>query len=241
MQHTVNVSSKPFRYFFFFCITVLIFFINQTYTSYNNEKTLVSERTSNSSLLISEWIKGAFTASDYVLRDIVSSIPVSQLKYPSTDPVEFARISKYIEEKKNTLPNANGIGLNDAHCIITHTPSIVGFDASHREWCNVPMNNPQLETYVSNIFLSNTDEMMVIQSRRFPGNTFTGLAAVGLNLDFFSKWLNQVSIDTNGVITIIDNNRLLLARKPVLPNKIGKEINASDINNFIQSEKITFL
>ncbi|OUR71842.1 hypothetical protein A9Q78_08480 [Methylophaga sp. 41_12_T18] len=236
MQITGNVQPKLLRYFFLFCFSVLIFFISHIYTSYINEKASVAERTANSSLLISEWIKGAFTASDYVLRDIVSSISVAQLKYPSTEPVEFDRISKYIEAKKNTLPNASGVGLNDSHCIVTHTPSIVGFDASHREWCNVPMHNPQLETYVSNIFLSNINEMMVIQSRKFPGNDFTGLAAIGLNLDFFSKWLNQVSIDSHGVIAIVDHNRLLLARKPFLPDKIGKEIKASVINNFIQSE-----
>ena len=37
--------------------------------SYHQEKRLVEERVSRTSHLIGEWVKGAFLASDYVLRD----------------------------------------------------------------------------------------------------------------------------------------------------------------------------
>ncbi len=193
------------------------------------------ERVASTSLLIGEWIKGAFVASDYILRDIVYTVPVSALQFPATDSDEHARISKYIDDKRKTLPHANGVGLNDKNCIMTHTPSIVGFDASNREWCSVPKNHPEIQTYVSNMFTSNTGELMVIQSRKFPGDEFSGLAGIGVNLKFFSAWLEKVSVDTYGVIAIVDQNAKLLARKPAEPETLGKTVNNPLLKAFIDS------
>ena len=155
-------------------------------------------------LLISEWIKGAFNASDYILRDIIDNVPTTALTYPISNPAEHVRISALIDKKRKTLPYANGVGLNDDKCILTHTPSKIGFDASQREWCYIPMQNPKLETYISNMFMSNIGEMMVIQVRKFPNNK--GLAGLGVDLNFFSQWINKVNIGRNSVIEIIDSN-----------------------------------
>lgn len=194
------------------------------------------DRVANTSFMISEWIKGAFTASDYVLRDIVTTVPISELKYPATDQKSFANISQYIDDKRKTLPNATGVGLNDGNCIMTHTLTIIGFDASDREWCSVPMNNPEIDTYVSNMFRSNSGELMVIQARRFPGEgSFNGLAGIGVDLDFFSKWLDQVSISPHGILAISDQNISLLARKPSLPSALGKEVNDPIFKAFFDS------
>lgn len=203
--------------------------------SFLQEEVKAGDRVASTSLLLGEWIKGAFVASDYILRDIVYTVPVSALHFPATNSEEHARISKYIDDKRKTLPNANGVGLNDKNCIMTHTPSIVGFDASNREWCRVPKDTPGIQTYVSNMFISNTGQPMVIQSRKFPGDTFTGLAGLGMDLKFFSIWLEKVSIRTHGVLAIIDHNGKLLARKPADPNVLGKTVNNSTLKAFIES------
>lgn len=108
----------------------------------------------NTNFLIGEWMKGAFVAVDYILRDIVSTVPVSALEFPATDPVGHAEITRYIDAKRKAFPNAIGVGLNDGHCIVTHTLTRVGYDASNREWCRVPMTTPGMQTYVSNMFIS---------------------------------------------------------------------------------------
>ena len=223
-----------FAYYLIFNIVVASFFAIYLYASYLKEKSLVTEHTSLTSLLISEWVKGAFNASDYILRDIIDNVPISDLKYPSTDPIEHERISEYIDKKRKTLPHSNGVGLNDDKCIITHSPAIVGFDASDREWCHIPMQNINMETYVSNMFVSNINELMVIQVRKFPDNK--GLAGLGVNLDFFSQWLKNVNVGKNGVIAISDNKLNLLARQPSIPNTLGKKVDSSIVRNFIDSE-----
>ena len=199
------------------------------------EEAKAKERVANISTLIGEWIKGAFVASDYILRDIVYTVPVSELQYPATNPEKHALISRYIDDKRKTLPHANGVGLNDGNCIMTHTPAIVGFDANNREWCSVPKNNPEIQTYVSNMFTSNIGELMVIQTRKFPGDEFTGLAGIGVNLDFFSSWLEKVSIGTDGVIAISDQNLQLLARKPASPESLGKKVDDPLVKSFVDS------
>ncbi len=225
-----------FIYYLLFNIIIASFLGIYLYNSYNQKKSTVILNISQTSLLISELIKSSFSYSDNILKEIVDSIDVSALKYPADDPIEFERISKFIDKKRKTFPHASGVGLNDENCIMTHTPSIVGFDASNREWCSIPMNNPDIQTYVSNMFISNkNNEMMVIQTRKFPNNK--GLAGIGVNLAFFSQWLNKVKIGPNDVIAIADHNLKLLARQPNLPNNLGKKIPDSIVEAFVSSNK----
>ncbi len=222
-------------YYYLFSISILILFCIDNYVSYTHEKSLTINRTSNTSLLISEWIKSAFISSDYILQDIIYTVPSSELEYPSKNIDSYTKIMKYIEDKRKTLPNANGVGISDKNCIMTHTPAIVGFDAIDREWCSIPKNNPKIQTYISNMFESNIDELMVVQVRKFPGETFTGLAGFGVNLDFFSKWLEKVKTTPHGMIAIVDSKMNLLAREPALENMLGKKIDNSIIKDFIAS------
>lgn len=222
-------------YYYLFSISILILFCIDNYVSYTHEKTLTLNRTSNSSLLISEWIKSAFISSDYILQDMIYTVPSSELQYPAKNIDSYRKITKYINDKRKTLPNANGVGLNDKNCILTHTPAIVGFNAIDREWCSVPKNNPKIQTYISNMFESNIGELMVVQVRKFPGETFTGLAGLGVNLNFFSKWLEKVKTTPHGMIAIVDSKMNLLARQPALDNMLGKEIDNSIIKDFIAS------
>ena len=222
-------------YYYLFSISIFILFCIDNYISYKHEKSLTIDRASNTSLLISEWIKSAFVASDYILQDIVSTVPVSELQYPAKNLNSHNKIINYIVDKRKILPNSNGVGLSDKNCIVTHTASIIGFNAINREWCTVPKNNPKIQTYISNMFFSNVNELMVVQVRKFPGETFTGLAGFGVNLDFFSKWLEKVKTTPSGMIAIVDSKMNLLARQPVLNNMIGTKISNPMIEDFIAS------
>lgn len=227
--------KKSLAYCLLFCLLTGGMAFYELRYSLLQEETKVEERIANTSILLGEWIKGAFVASDYILRDIVYTVPVSALQFPATNADEYARTSKYIEDKYKTLPHAIGVGLNDKNCIMTHTPSIVGFDASRREWCRVPMHNPKIQTYVSNMFTSNIGKLMVIQTRKFPGDEFSGLAGIGVDLEFFSTWFEKVSIGTHGVLAITDQNVNLLARKPATPEMLGKKVNGPVVKDFIAS------
>jgi diguanylate cyclase (GGDEF)-like protein len=241
----MNEYRKSLLYGVLFCLSLAIYAGYDTRASYLKEEENTRLRVANTSFLISEWIKGAFLASDYVLRDIISQVPLSGLHYPASNPTEQARITDFLITKLKTVPFAVGVGLHDKHCVITHTwnipprHSIVGFDGSEREWCKRPQADPSLETFVTNMFLSNTGKMAVIQLRRFPEHAFefSGLAGIGVGLDFFSKWLEQVLVAPHGVIAIADMNLKLLARKPVLPEMLGKSVSEPLTQAFIASDE----
>ena len=202
-------------------------------------------RVVNNSFLIGKWIKGEFNSSDFVLRDIVSQVPTSELLYPNPNLARQKEITAFIKNKLETLPqNITGVGLVSKDCISTHTynvpprPSIIGFDGSSREWCQRPKNDPNLDSFVTNAYLANTNQIVVNQIRRFHGDIpgeFYGLAGFSIELGFFSKWLEQVEIGPHGIIAIADTKLKLLARKPALPDSLGKKVNDEIVESFIVS------
>jgi len=226
-----------------FCLLIAGLIGYYLHYSYQQEKRAVEDRVSRTSHLISEWVKGAFLASDYVLRDIISQVPLSEVRYPHPDPVRQARVTDLLIAKVNTLPFATGVALADKDCTITHVwnmpprPSIVGFEGKHRDWCKFPQANPQLEAFVSNSGMSLTNKLVVWQMRQYPGRTneLKGLAGITVEFDFFSKWLEQVSVDDHGLVAILDMNLNLLARKPALPDALGKKVNDPDTAAVIAS------
>lgn len=222
-----------------FCLLISSLAAYDLKHSYRQLEQNTEEQLAGISLLLSEWVHGAFTTSDYILRDIIYSVPVAALQYPAPDPDQQAAITRLLRDKRNTFAKANGIGLNDRHCRITHTLGPIGFDASDRDWCRIPRQNPAMETYVSNMFISHQGVPTVIQVRKFPGPEFSGMAGMSFSLDFFSHWLDD--LDDQGdypfdTITILDMNMTLLARKPAIVDKIGTEIYEPQVAAFLRTE-----
>lgn len=224
-----------------FCVALLSLAFADLRLSWQREETVVRERLEVTTYLIGEWVKGAFTASDYVLRDIIEHIPVDDLVYPHPDPVRHQRQTELADARRLSVPYATSFGLNNADCIVTHTAAVLGFDASEREWCAVPKADLSLETYVSSLLFSNNYDHMVIQVRRFPGPGFTGLAGIGVGLGFFSEWLERVSTPRAGVLAIVDTETHLLARKPSMPDLLGQPQSHFGLDGFIASgNQITY-
>lgn len=236
---------KSFVYCILFCLSLTVYAGYDIRSSYFTEEENARIRVNNTSFLIGEWIKGAFMASDYVLRDIIGQVPLTALQYPDPDPVRHKRITDFIVSKLKTLPFGTVVGMANMHCITTHawlTPprsASIGFDGSQREWCKRPKADPLLETFVTNMFVDNVGTLSVNQIRRFPGhaNEFNGVATIAVELGFFSKWLEKVSIGSHGILAIADMNTQLLARKPPLPAALGKKVNDGIVTSFVTSEE----
>ena len=90
---------KSIIYFILFCLLTGSYAGYDIRSGYNQEAAAVQARISNTSFLIGEWIKGAFNASDYVLRDIVSQVKQDELRYPHPDPIKQAKTTEYIKIK----------------------------------------------------------------------------------------------------------------------------------------------
>jgi len=200
----------------------------------------------NTSFLLVEWLIGEYRTSDYVLQDIISQIPLDDLHYPPINLSEHAKTTKFLKSKLETLPkHFVGVGTADKNCMTAHTfnvpprPSVIGFDGSERDWCTVHLQNNTPKYYVSPAFISNTGSLSVVQSRAFrtASNEFYGNVGFEMELDFFSKLIEKISIDKYGVIAIADVNLSLLARKPSRPKALGKKLNDEILEAFIASSE----
>lgn len=227
------------RLIFFMAFSLLLVFLSAfyIYSSYGDAKTLVKNRLMNDSFLIGEWIKGGFQSSDYVLRDIVSQVALSELVYPNPNPEMYLQRKEFLEEKRKSLKNAIFIGLFNRDCIITHSNDLDGFDASESDYCKVMKNQSQLQSIISHAFLSDDGRINVTQGRKFnkTEDGFNGMVAIAVNLSFFSELINSLHHGESSVMIILDTRMTLLARKPSLPEKIGKKINAVHVEKFIES------
>ncbi|MFT5533511.1 MAG: diguanylate cyclase (GGDEF)-like protein [Candidatus Paceibacteria bacterium] len=221
-----------------FCLMLSIVAVVDLVTSYLQEEKSAHKRVANASFLLSEWIHGTMGNSDYVLRDIIGQVSPDELLYPDTDQVRQARITRLIEAKRQTLPNAAGVGLVDRNCIVTHTNARIGVDASNREWCKSLRENPHRETFVSHVYRNKAGRLSVTQVRRFSGvgPGFHGSAGVAVNLDFFSDRIAQMALGPSGAIVIADTRLGLLARKPARPELLGKTLDDPQTAAFVASD-----
>lgn len=91
---------------------------------------------------------------------------------------------------------------------------------------------------MTNAYVSSTRPLNVTQSRKFLENDagFHGFSAVGVSLEFFSTWLNQINTGRQGEVAILDSKLQLLARKPMLQDSLGKPINDPVMQDFILSD-----
>ena len=222
-----------------FCLALAMLVFYDLRVSYLQEESDTHDRLANTSYLIAEWIKGFFLTSDYVLRDIVSQVPITELRYPALDQTQHASRMEFLETKRQTLPNVFTIGLYNGQCIATHTKTIAGFDASQREYCRLLKENPQIDSIVTNSFFSSLGPLNVVQARRFPGKSqeFPGFVLIGISMDSFFKWLEPISVGRRGNIAIFDSQMHLLARKPVIPETVGKTVKGPSIQSFIASNE----
>ncbi len=72
-------QNKSLLFFIIFCLLTGGVGAYYLKASLRQEESKTRERVNNTSFLIGEWIKGAFEASDYILRDLVYTVPVTEL------------------------------------------------------------------------------------------------------------------------------------------------------------------
>ncbi|WP_200388669.1 diguanylate cyclase [Thiocapsa imhoffii] len=193
---------------------------------YSRTQELARQRLEHTTDLIAQWIIGAFHASDYLLRDLSGLVDTEILQHPHPDPQAQRRLTERLIEKKDSLPHAFLVGAFDRNCIVTHTNAIVGFDASERSYCRALRDDPSAEVFVTPAYVNNLDRINVTQARRLESEMgdFRGMVAIGVDLDFFSAWLDRIDVGRAGSVTIVDSAGLLLARKPMLPEELGQRV-----------------
>lgn len=211
----------------------------------HRKATLAAEvRVENTSLLIGEWLRGAFQLSDYLLCDVINQIDPAELQFPASDPEQQVRRTAFLQQKVATLPHLTNLALVNRQGQVTHSASPalpLGFDAGSRPYFMALRDDPALETLVSSIFWSPAyNAFQTAQTRRIrnPAGEFVGVAGVNFSLAFFNQWLERMDVGPHGSVLIIDHHMALLARRPALANgQIGKIVAEPIVRNLIASDR----
>lgn len=196
--------------------------------------------------LVSEWIAKSLEDIRAILEDSLYGIDESSILATRVDERERAERNARLTHKADQYQDIIFLGVFDADCTIQYASieSIVG-DSSRelgRDYCDEAMEVPTNRLKFSDLFLSTTGELNV--SATFPvvsaDGRPIGFALAGLNLSFFQTWLDSID-DPAVAISIIDTNRILLARKPE-SSGVGERIDDARLEEFVEAgaDSVTF-
>ena len=230
--------ARSLLLFVAFCLLIVVMAAWEIKRIHQDVYARTAVRLQNDALLVSEWVKGAFQTSDYLLRDVVANFPLSELDPQRVSAEQRALWVGWLDAKRQTLPHAHSLGLFSPACIrrYTHDARFQSyFDASERHYCVMLRQYPAIESVVSPMVMSNFGRYAVTQARRIPGPgpMGDGFVVIGLDTTMFSGLLDRIDTGSNGVITLIDYRQQVVARKPALAGVIGKTLDSPMIQAFI--------
>lgn len=193
-----------------------------------------------SGFLVSEWIEKSLSDIRAILKDSLFNIDEKNIRSAANPNMDEALRNRRLSHKANQYDNIIFLGIFDPDCVIQYGSIYeIVRDSSRdlgRAYCDNVMQTPVETLKFSDLFLSSTGELNV--SATYPllnhEDRVIGFALAGLNLSFFQTWLD--SIEQPAItISIIDANRILLARKPV-SDDVGTPVEDARLAEFIQGD-----
>lgn len=193
--------------------------------------------------LVSEWIVESFHNVELVLRESLAGFDASNLPSASRTEEDNRAINRALSRRASMHGHMVFLGIFDSACVIQFgsISSIIG-DSSmdlDRAYCDEVLSPPVDQLKLSGFFVSSTGEMNV--SATYPllsdSGAVVGFALAGLDLSFFQRWLDELD-DPAVTITIMDERRVLLARKPG-NGEIGQPIEDGLLEAFVDSDEST--
>lgn len=210
--------------------------------SYNTAVETAYERADLPGYLVSEWIAESFNNVELLLRESLAGFDESNLTYTNREEAERTANNRALVRRAAMHGHMVFLGIFDGDCVIQYgsVGSIIGESSAElgREYCEAVKEPPVEQLKLSGFFVSSTQEMNV--SATYPllsdQGEVIGFALAGLDLSFFQRWLDQLD-DPAVTITIMDNQRILLARRPGSAD-IGRPIDDVMLERFIAGDRI---
>lgn len=189
--------------------------------------------------LVSEWIVESMTNVELILRESIADIERDMLAPGSLPEAERAAINAALTRRVAVHGHMLILAIFDHECVIRFgsVEEIIGDSGVelNRRYCAEAFEEPIDRLKLTDLFVSSTGEMNVSATYplRASNGDLIGFALAGLDLTFFQRWLEQID-DESVAITIMDQQRILLARRPD-NGTIGQPVDDEVLTAFLSS------
>ncbi len=180
------------------------------------------------SQLVNRSFGDTFLAADYVLRDVLGRVNMrTDLVYPSRDAGVAARLDALLKDKVATVFGLTDLVLLNSDCMFVSAANRPPQGARSRQrFCSGARVEPGQSLHIQYMPAekSVSGRPVVLMSRTVgsPEGVLMGAAMAVIDLEFAQKWLAAFDIEHNEILAIVDDEGTLLARKPALPEAIGR-------------------
>lgn len=201
---------------------------------YEKVLTNTAERAMQRSQIINQSFRIQILAADYVLRDLLGRIQVSDLVYPDGDPAHAQRMTDLLKEKADTLPDFFSMVFFNQDCVFTATAS--GKNTGIRskpELCEARKRHTSpgpLASYVPGTKTASGRSALVLSRHiRSPAGDFQGGVLGVIELTRAQQWFDALRLEAGDSIALLDNEQILLARRPLVPETLEKRVTTFEI------------
>lgn len=199
--------------------------------SYETVITDTSHRAMQRSLIISQSFRSKVLASNYVLRDVLGRIQKSDLVYPDIDPDHAERMAKLLKEKADTVPDFFSMVIFDQDCVFTATATRKNTGVKSKpELCEARKahtGSGPLVSYVPGTKSASGRSVLVLSHHlKSPTNDFLGGVLGVIELNRAQQLFDLPGLDPDDSVALLDDDKVLLARYPLLPEAIEKRATA---------------
>jgi diguanylate cyclase (GGDEF)-like protein len=232
MRPTKAKSRIPVSVILIYCTLGLVFLsagiwlVNDLMTS---RASIIAERSAlaiQTSRFMSQQFGTTIITTDYVLRDVTTKVTVAELDSALSDPSVQKRLSAFLREKLSTLPGVYGLGLLDDQAIFVAAADekLVGIQS------NSKLHVKQGQTLESQAYIeyipatkSANKQPAIIVSRPIlsPEGYFQGGALAAIMVSSAQDWITTFNIGEYDTMALVDEDGILLASNPPMPDAIG--------------------
>lgn len=188
-----------------------------------------SHRAMQRSLIISQSFRTKVLASDYVLRDVLGRIQESDLMYPDPAPDHAERMARLLKEKADTVPDFFSMVIFDQDCVFTATATGKNTGVKSKpELCEARKAHTgpgPLASYVPGTKSASGQPVLVLSRHlKSPAGDFLGGVLGVTELHRAQQLFELPGLDPDDSVALLDEDKVLLARHPLLPETIEKHV-----------------
>jgi len=221
----IPITSLAVIFVVLVCLSLVFIDGWRSWTARNTQLREMEISTSNMTRAIAEHAKDTIKAADTTLVGLVERVQTD-----GTSPAALKRLHALLVQRVAELPQLNGILIYDENgrWLVNALPSIpANVNNSDRDYFVYHRTHLDQNPYIGPPIRSrSTGAWVITVSRRInhADGSYAGVALATISMDYFNKFYGSFNIGRHGAIVLALDRGVMLTRRPLLTDSIGKNI-----------------